>query len=432
MKRLYSDIDATAASLYNYSRVFSPYDDQSNLGGYQSLIYAHSQAQPSQPEAWNPVDYDAGSMAEAVSSSQESNARITPPGRVYASFTLGKFGTYAFPAPRQYSFAFYLRTEPVQSKSVVRESRTQRIYNASSAGEEIAPLYAVDPYYKNMLSALLQHYAANTDYMAYSEVTPDILYRGHAFGGDTDTQVNNPYYKLFEQLDILRQFKGWCAMDGCVMNNETYNGKQPLLNSIGNSIFNGLEPVIDSYHQMDMCMKGVYKMFNYWGTAGMQVGASLYLVDRKYAEDKYRHHRNDPGMDQGFLQWCVRRFDGVGYNESSELLMDMKVSNRNQQPRFEDTELPPYIRPSLMSAVAIANGGPLPREYLKFTDEEGRTRYGHHIYVGKLMRESWFARPRTDQLKPDQLTPLMDMRDVSTKETIHVLLDPDDCFHTVV
>jgi hypothetical protein len=98
-----------------------------------------------------------------------------------------------------------------------------------------------------------------------------------------------------------------------------------------------------------------------------------------------------------------------------------------------DEEVAPhnYILPLMPCAVAIPDGGPLPREYLEFTDEDNRRRLGFFVYVGTNMRPSYVTAPKAP-LKIEELTPLMDMRCVNSRDVLHVRLDPDDSYHTVM
>lgn len=436
MKRLNADIESTAASLFNYSRTFGPHD--TNLGGYRELIMTHSNQQPtSAPGPLNPKEFNDGAMADPVAASMETNPRIITPARVNASFSLPEYPNVVFAAPRQHAFAFYLKTKPVQGKTPMRQSATQKAFNAqySGGGGERMPIFSLDPFYKNVLSAILQHKAATEDYEAYSEIAGDMLYNGPwKFSSPVDDAIygtndaNNYYNTNVSRLGIFKNFNGWSCMDGVTMVNETYNGQEPMQSSFGNTVLHGLNPVVESYHEMTQCMRGVYQMYNYWGRAGTVPGASLYWVEKKFGDDEYR----DGIKEDGFLNFSLGRSNGQGYVETFECPINAKL--RTPGKRFKDDAGAgrDHIRPMLMAPVAIASGGPLPREYLRYEDDEGRKRYGHHVYAGQLMRPSYFAKDATKQLRPSELRPVMDSRSVNNKEVIHVYINPDDCLHTIV
>lgn len=613
MKRTYSDIEATAAGMSNYSRTFSPYD-RSNLGGYQSIIMAHSNAQPDSVSALNPVDFNGPTMSDPMGYTELTNPRITNPARVYASFSLDEAGGVFIEAPRLYDFSFMFKSMPVAGARADRQSTTQRNFNANAA-ENLVPVYAVNPFCLNVVNTVLLHKAAKENYKAYAEITGAMLYHGLPSGSK---DLDNRHGLLLNALTLFKQFNGITCIDGVTMANEPYNGRESFQGNMGNTIFSEMKTTIQSYHSMTQTMKGMYQMYDYWDGCGTFPNAALYFVWRKFApkdgntiqfflnhptssgfHESRAHpvdvslpgaHRRYEGADlehrviaddmqnaidatadatravaaldavrrtaiartnvlvnsynglsadmliteaivdeyRGFIQrsalidgdkneldkllangiiilrqhqplWdAVRAKDDVAIEAARAILMlapeklapmiveingadggaalRIRLSKGAIQPALDEllkkarefkehlvdlddrhgvlqqtertaaareailreayephpeNDHPTAIWPLLCCAVAIPDNGPLPRKYLRYEDEDGRKRYGNFVFVGTLMRPSYFKQTRKP-LKPRELTPLVDARLVNTKNVIHVRLDPDDSFHTVI
>jgi hypothetical protein len=433
MKRTFRDIEVTAASMPNHARTFSPYDRNNDPGGYKQIIMAHSNGQPTSLLALNPLDpdnFDAAGMVKPMSGDVQGNPRITNPPRVYASFKLDKHPTILFEAPRQYSASFLLKSIPTKTARTGKKSNTQRHFDANLS-ENTIPLYALDPYGLGMCWTVIQREAALVNYQAACELTGDHLYHGIPKYNDTD----NAYHKLFAQLKMFQHFKGWTNMDGATMINEPYVGKEVLQATMGNTLFNGIGSTLQSYHSMAQTMKGLYQAFNYWGNEGTDPGAALYFVFRGFEQEKYRGINVKDG--EATISFAMDHANPQGYTESREYNVRIDIQKATRKFKSDDpddnSEVPfhKHILPILPAAVAVPDGGPLTREYLRYKDINGRTRYGSFVYFGKCMRPSYFKDVKPP-VKPADLRPLMDMRLINTKEVLHVLIDPDDSLHTIM
>jgi len=328
MKRTFSDIEATAASMSQYGRTVSPYD-KTDPAGYKQIISAHSNSLPTNIgnlPVLQPSRFDGARMAGPVTTTEVANPRITNPARVYASFSVPDEPGLVFDAPRQYEFSFMLKALPVRNPRSGIQSRTQMNFNSNIA-ENLVPTYALNPYGMNMLWAILQHRAAKQHYDAYSEITPAILYHGVP-----DYVITpNPYSTLFNKIDILKNFFGWTSMDGVTMVNEPYSGRDSFNGNTGNTIFTGSGSTIQSYHSMAQNMKGIYMMHDYWQNCGTFPNAALYLVLRKYPWEKYHGHN---GKDQT-VSFAITHSTGQGFSESYERALKVGL-DPNHKGRFKD------------------------------------------------------------------------------------------------